>query len=143
MLNYEEMQKAYHPNARFSDPVFGDLTSEQVKTMWEMLLTTGPDLQIAFSNVHATETDGSCRWEAWYTFSKTGRMVHNVVMSNFKFQDNLIVRQDDQFSLWRWSRFALGWPGIFLGWSPWIQNEIKTKARKSLDRYKKTGSDQG
>ncbi|SRR5690606_17275660 len=137
ILNHEGMQKAYHPDASFSDPVFGELSCEQVKAMWQMLLTSGQDLQVAFSNVQATDTDGSCRWEAWYTFSKTGRMVHNVVLSKFKFQDNLIFRQDDKFSLWRWSRYALGWPGIFLGWSPWIQNEIKEKARKSLDKFMK------
>lgn len=142
ILNYEEMQQSYHPNAKFSDPVFGELNCEQVKAMWQMLLTNGQDLQVAFSNVQATETDGSCRWEAWYTFSKTGRMVHNVVRSNFKFRDNLIFRQDDKFSLWRWSRYALGLPGTFLGWSPWVQNEVKSKAKKSLDRFMEADASQ-
>lgn len=137
-LNYEEMQKAYHPEAMFSDPVFGTLNHAEVKAMWQMLLTRGQDLQVAFSNVHATKTEGSCRWEAWYTFSKTGRQVHNIVNTSFEFKDDMIFRQHDSFSLWRWSRFALGVPGIFLGWSPWIQNEIKAGAKKSLKKFIQT-----
>ena len=54
-LNYGEMQKAYHPDAQFTDPVFGTLNCAEVRAMWEMLLTRGKDLKIAFSDVHATE----------------------------------------------------------------------------------------
>jgi ketosteroid isomerase-like protein len=134
-LDYEQMQKAYHPEAQFSDPVFGTLNSEEVKAMWEMLLTRGQDLQVAFSNIHATKSTGSCRWEAWYTFSKTGRFVHNIVRSSFEFKDGKIYRQTDTFSLWRWTRHALGFIGVFLGWSPWIQNEIKGAAQESLKKF--------
>jgi hypothetical protein len=136
-LNYEEMQNAYHPEAQFSDPIFGTLNATQVKAMWHMLLTRGQDLQVAFSNVHATNTDGSCRWEAWYTFLKTGRSVHNVVRSSFEFKDNMIFRQTDSFNLWRWCRYALGMPGMFLGWSPWIQDDVRKGARKSLEKFMK------
>ncbi len=134
-LNYEEMQKAYHPEAQYTDPIFGTLDAAQVKAMWKMLLTRGQDLQVAFSNVHATNSTGKCRWEAWYTFSKTGRFVHNIIRSSFEFKDGKIYRQQDAFSVWRWSRYALGVPGIFLGWSPWIQNEIKDGARENLKKF--------
>lgn len=134
-LNYEEMQKAYHPEAQYSDPIFGTLDYMQVKAMWQMLLTRSQDLQVAFSNVHATQTTGKCRWEAWYTFSKTGRFVHNVVRSTFEFKDGKIYRQRDSFSIWRWSRHALGVVGIFLGWSPWIQDEVKQGARENLKKF--------
>lgn len=134
-LNYEEMQKAYHPEAQYTDPIFGTLNAMQVKAMWKMLLTTGQDLQVAFSNVHTTNNTGKCRWEAWYTFSKTGRFVHNVIWSSFEFKDGKIYRQYDSFSVWRWSRHALGVVGIFLGWSPWIQNEVRDGARENLKKF--------
>ena len=134
-LNYEEMQNCYHAEAQFSDPVFGTLTADEVRAMWQMLLTRSQDLQVAFSNISATPSTGKCRWDAWYTFSKTGRMVHNVIQSTFEFKEGKIFRQADVFSLWRWSRQALGVAGIFLGWSPWIQNEIKESARKSLNKF--------
>lgn len=134
-LNYEEMQKAYHPEAQYTDPIFGTLDAMQVKAMWKMLLTRGQDLQVAFSNVHATNSTGKCRWEAWYTFSKTGRFVHNIIRSSFEFKDGKIYRQHDSFSIWRWSRHALGIAGIFLGWSPWVQKEIKDGARENLKKF--------
>jgi hypothetical protein len=134
-LNYEEMQKAYHPEAQFYDPVFGKLNCAQVKAMWEMLLTRGQDLQVAFSNIHATNATGKCRWEAWYTFSKTKRLVHNIIRSEFEFKDGKIYRQRDRFSLWRWTRYAFGVAGIFLGWSPWIQNEVKQVAQENLRKF--------
>lgn len=134
-LNYQEMQRAYHPEAQFSDPVFGTLTCGEVKAMWQMLLTRGKDLQIVFSNVHATHTTGTCWWEAWYTFSKTGRAVHNVIRSSFEFKDGKIYRQHDSFNLWRWSRQALGPAGLLLGWTPWIRNKVKDSARQSLYKF--------
>jgi len=134
-LNYEEMQRAYHAEAQFSDPVFGTLNSAEVKAMWQMLLTRGKDLQVVFSNVHATQKTGECRWEAWYTFSKTGRPVHNIIRSSFEFKDGLIFRQHDSFNIWRWSRQALGLAGLFLGWTPLIQRKISDSARQSLKKF--------
>jgi ketosteroid isomerase-like protein len=138
-LNYQQMQLAYHDEAEFSDPVFGMLTSSEVKAMWQMLLTRSKDLRIAFDHVHATDGSGQCRWQAWYTFSKTGRPVHNVINSSFEFKDGKIYRQNDSFSLWRWSRQALGPAGLILGWSPWIRNKVKSAARESLDRFIEVG----
>ena len=37
---------------------------------------------------------GSAHWEAWYTFSATGRKVHNVVEANFEFADGRVLRPD-------------------------------------------------
>jgi hypothetical protein len=134
-LNYREMQKAYHPEAQFTDPVFGTLNCQEVKAMWEMLLTKGKDLQITYSNVQAMQSTGSCRWEAWYTFSMTGRYVHNIIDSSFEFKDGKIFRQKDTFDLWRWSRYALGTSGVLLGWSPLVQNKVKAGARESLKKF--------
>ncbi len=134
-LNYAEMQRSYHPEAQFTDPVFGTLNCDEVKAMWQMLLTRSKDLQVVFSNVHATQTTGKCRWEAWYTFSKTGRSVHNVITSSFEFKDGKIFRQYDSFNIWRWSRYALGFTGLFLGWSPWIRGKVKASARQSLIKF--------
>jgi hypothetical protein len=134
-LNYQEMQRAYHDDAEFSDPVFGRLSSGEVKAMWQMLLTRSKDLQISFSNINATDTTGQCRWEAWYTFSKTGRAVHNIINSSFEFKDNKIFRQHDSFDLWRWSRFALGPAGVLLGWTPLIRNKIRASAREGLEKF--------
>lgn len=132
---YLEMQRFYHDGAEFSDPVFGTLMSDEVKAMWQMLLTRSKDLKIEFSNVDATEAMGKCHWEAWYTFSKTGRPVHNIINASFEFKNAQIYRHHDSFSLWNWSRQALGPTGLLLGWTPWIQEKIKATARESLSAY--------
>ena len=131
-LNYRGMQEAYHSDAEFFDPVFGRLSSGEVKAMWQMLLTRSKDLKISFSDVEASGSAGKCHWEAWYTFSKTGRPVHNIIDATFEFKDGKIYRHHDSFSLWRWSRQALGATGHLMGWSPWMQHKIRESARKSL-----------
>ena len=134
-LNYGEMQRAYHAEATFSDPVFQNLNAGEVKAMWQMLLTSAKDLKIVFSDIHADEHQGRASWEAWYTFSKTGRPVHNIVRSSFDFKDGRIFSQQDSFDLWRWSRQALGISGLLLGWSPLVQNKIRGTARASLKKF--------
>jgi ketosteroid isomerase-like protein len=133
--NYAFMQLAYHEQATFRDPVFGDLQAEQVKAMWQMLLTSAKDLTVTFSVIHADDATGSCHWEAWYTFSRTGRKVHNVIAASFVFRDGKIIRHIDAFDRWRWSRQALGLSGLLLGWSPLLKNKVRSMARTNLQNF--------
>lgn len=126
------MGVCYHPEARFSDPVFPDLDAEGVKAMWKMLLTGSSDLCISFTVLKEDAHKGKVRWEAFYTFSKTGRKVHNVVTSTFIFKDGLILKQQDKFSFWAWSRQALGLTGTVLGWTPAVQNKVRGEAAAAL-----------
>lgn len=127
------MQSMYHDQATFSDPVFQNLDSVEVKAMWQMLLTASKDLRLEFSDVK----DTSAHWEAWYSFSRTGRKVHNIIDATFEFRDGLIYRHQDRFSFWRWSQQALGLTGTLLGWTPFVKNKVRTLARKNLDDYRR------
>ncbi|MEZ4904455.1 MAG: nuclear transport factor 2 family protein [Spirosomataceae bacterium] len=111
------MQECYHPEVRFSDPAFPKLKGAEAGLMWEMLLSRSKDLSITFGNVQADETRGSCDWEATYTFTSTGRLVHNVIHAEFLFRDGLIARHDDTFSFYQWASQALGIMGKLMGWS--------------------------
>jgi hypothetical protein len=128
------MQSCYHHAATFRDPVFQNLDSREVKAMWQMLLTSSKDLRITFDNVKAEGDNGSCHWEAWYSFSRTGRQVHNIIDASMEFKDGLIYRHKDHFDFWRWSRQALGTSGLLLGWTPIVTNKVKAMARKNLDK---------
>ncbi len=142
--DYAGMIACYHPDIHFSDPVFTDLHGNQAKAMWHMLCERGQDLQVVFSDVVATasadEGNGRAHWEATYTFS-TGRKVHNVVDAAFAFQDGLIIRHQDRFDLWRWTRMVLGPMGLFLGWSPLVQNRVRETARVGLEKFVVTQSE--
>jgi hypothetical protein len=87
------------------------------------------------SGIEADDTTGRAHWDAWYTFSATGRSVHNIIDARFEFADGLIRRHTDTFDLWRWSRLALGPSGLFLGWSPLVQNTIRDRARRGLEKW--------
>ncbi|HVX88821.1 MAG TPA: nuclear transport factor 2 family protein [Gemmatimonadales bacterium] len=131
----EEMVACYAPDVRFSDPVFPDLVGERAKGMWRMLVSRGKDLRLEFSGIEADERTGKAHWEAWYTFSATGRKVHNVIDATFTFRDGLIATHTDSFDLYRWSRMALGPKGTLLGWTPFVQRAIRRQADAALTRY--------
>lgn len=131
----EAMAACYHPDATFSDPVFVDLKGDEVGSMWKMLCERGKDLKIQHSGVWAEDERGGARWEAWYTFSATGRTVHNRIEARFTFADDKIHSHVDDFSFWRWSRQALGAPGLLLGWSPLVLGKVRNQARKGLRLY--------
>src|SRR5688500_4578883 len=90
--DYKTMQNHYHPEASFSDPVFPDLSANEVKAMWKMLTTSATDLKVTFTDIQANDRLGSCRWEARYTFTGTGRKVHNIISSEFQFAEGKIIR---------------------------------------------------
>jgi ketosteroid isomerase-like protein len=136
--DYASMQACYHPEATFHDPVFQTLDSRQVKAMWQMLLTSARDLRITFSDVSAQGGTGSCHWHAHYSFSRTGRPVHNIVQSAFTFRAGLIFTQTDHFNFWRWSGQALGVSGVLLGWSPWVKNKVRRTAQQGLTKFMAT-----
>lgn len=130
--NADGMVASYHPEVAFSDPVFQELDAPQVRAMWRMLCERGTDLRVEASGIEAEGDTGRAHWEAWYTFSATGRRVHNVIEARFRFKDGLIVRHDDTFGFYRWTRMALGPIGVVLGWSPPIQGTIRKKAKAGL-----------
>ncbi len=129
------MAGCYAADARFRDPVF-DLAGPEIGAMWAMLCERGKDLTLEWSDVAADDTAGRAHWEPRYTFTATGRPVHNVIDATFAFRDGRIVRHEDRFDLWRWSRMALGPKGVLLGWTPFVQNAIRAQARKGLDAWR-------
>ena len=133
--NAAGMVACYAPQVRFSDPVFPDLQGASAGAMWTMLCERGKDLKIEFRDVRADERAGSAHWDAWYTFTGTGRPVHNSIDATFEFDGGRIVRHTDRFDLHRWAGQALGLPGKLLGWTPLLQNKIRRMAAQNLDSY--------
>lgn len=132
--DHQVMGACYHDEATFHDPVFGTLNAEQARAMWRMLLSSSMDLRITYQVLNSTEDGGTAQWDAYYTFSRTGRPVHNSIKATFTFKDGLILTHHDHFDLWRWSRQALGLSGFLLGWSPIVANKVRGTARRALDR---------
>jgi hypothetical protein len=133
----ETMVSCYHDNIVFHDPVFAELNNGDAKAMWRMLCQNAVDLKIEFSDITASLKKGSVHWEAWYSFSKTGRKVHNIVEAEFEFRDSKIIKHTDTFNLHRWAAQAMGWKGKLLGGSSFFKNKMHRQANRMLVEFKK------
>ena len=129
------MAACYHPAVNFSDEVFTDLEGVRATEMWRMLCERAKDLKIEFRDIEADESTGRAHWEAWYTFSATGRRVHNKIDARFEFRDGKIIRHRDNFDFWAWSSQALGPMGRLLGWSGFLRNRVRSQAARSLAAF--------
>ncbi len=134
-LDWKGMNACYHEDAFFYDPAFGNLNATQVKAMWEMLCRNAVDLRITFSDIKADDEYGSCNWQANYVFTVTGRPVINHIKAHFQFHEGKIVEHMDHFNVWKWSRQALGMPGLLLGWSPFVHNKVRKMATQRLAKF--------
>jgi ketosteroid isomerase-like protein len=134
-LDSNGMAECYAPDIVFSDAVFTHLEGKEVGAMWNMLASRAKNFTVIFRDVKADDECGSAHWEATYMFSKTGRMVTNVIDAEFEFRDGKIVRHTDHFDFWRWARQALGAPGVVLGWTPFLKKSVRAQARKGLDEF--------
>ena len=135
-LDASTMNSCYATGAVFSDPVFGLLEGSEITSMWEMLCNNAKGFSLEFSDIQLLDEEyATCQWVARYTFSKTGRRVTNHVKAYMRIQNGKITEHTDKFDLWKWSRQALGLPGVLLGWSGFIKNKVHRTARKNLEKF--------
>lgn len=129
------MGSCYAADVSFADPVFPSLRGDMARGMWRMLCERGADLRVEHRGVEANDVVGKAHWEAWYTFSATGRQVHNVIEARFRFAEGRIVEHVDDFDFHRWARQALGLPGLLLGWTPLLRRKVQRLAGRGLDKF--------
>ena len=134
-LDAAAMARCYHPDIRFSDPVFPVLAGAEADAMWRMLCSQAKNFELTFSDIQANDQTGKAHWEAQYDFSATGRRVHNKIAAAFEFQDGKIIKHTDIFDFWKWSCMALGAPGFLLGWTPLLRKKVQRQARERLTRF--------
>lgn len=134
--DYVTMQNCYHPDAVFSDPVFGLLDGNEVRAMWEMLCKNAKEFYLTYGDIVLLDEEyTTTNWTAIYRFAGTGRRVKNKLTSYMRFRDGLIAEHSDAFNLYGWTCQAFGIPGWIFGWSNFFQNRIRKKARENLNRF--------
>lgn len=131
------MAACYADDARFSDPVFTELHGKHIGNMWRMLCERGTDLVVEHSAVKTEGDTGSAHWEAHYTFSATGKKVHNKIDATFRFRGDKIIEHVDRFDLYAWTKMALGLTGLILGWTPIIRNKVRRTAASGLAAFER------
>jgi ketosteroid isomerase-like protein len=136
-LDAETMVACYHEDIVFEDPAFGVLKGNHAGNMWRMLCESqkGKDFNVTFSNITETTDGGSADWEAYYTFNKTGRKVHNKIKAQFEINDGKIIRHTDHYSLYKWASQAFGITGILMGWTSYFQKKLQQQTNGLLSKF--------
>lgn len=134
--DYKAMNDCYAADIIFNDPVFGILQGDEVRAMWQMLCSNAKNFELSFDDI--TEIDHeylTCKWEARYTFSATGRTVVNHVKAFMKVNNGKITEHSDGFRLSRWLAQAFGLKGKLFGWTNFMKRKVQKQARRNLDNF--------
>ena len=123
----------YHAQISYSDPLFEDLRGARVALRWRMLLAQAGSFSLEHSLVFADERKAQVQWTADYRLN--GRPVRISMLSTLAIWDDLIVRQVDEYDLWKYCRQAQGLAGVLLGGMQPFQKIIKRRARNELERF--------
>jgi hypothetical protein len=140
-LDTDGMAACYADDAQFDDEAFSLRGKAEVMGMWRMLAEAtrdkGADVwKLTWRDVRADGRTGSAHWDAHYRFSATNRIVDNSIDARFEFDDaGRIRRHRDRFDFWRWSRQALGTPGLLLGWTPVLRAKVRERAARNLRAF--------
>ena len=136
-LDVEGMVACYADDVVFEDPAFGELKGERAKNMWRMLLDSqkGKDFRVTFKNDSIQGNTGTIQWEAFYTFTKTGRKVHNIIHAEMQFENGLITHHKDDFNLRLWAKQALGFKGAILGGTKFFKKSLNQQTNLLLDKF--------
>ena len=131
------MAACYTEDATFEDPAFGHLEDGRGQAMWKMLcLASEGNLKVTVTDRKAEPGGtGTAHWLADYTFTETGRPVHNDVQASFIFRDGLIAAHRDVFDLRVWAGQALGTVPGLLGYTPALRVLIHRRTRARLDAF--------
>jgi ketosteroid isomerase-like protein len=133
----ESMIACYHDDIEFEDPAFGKLKGKKAKQMWQMLLSRNKDIKVTFFDVEVNQNTGTAKWKAVYYYGVKKRKVINNISANFEFKDGKISKHTDTFSMWKWSKQALGISGLLLGWTPFLKNKVQKLTNQLLRDFSK------
>src|SRR3954462_407066 len=104
--DHATMTACYHLDATFRDIAFDLHGRKEIHAMWHMICEG--DIRATFDVVHADDNTAEVNLIDDYTFSSTGRKVHNVIQSRFQFQDGVIIEHHDFCDPRAWAAMALG-----------------------------------
>lgn len=129
--DHQAMADCYHPNATFRDIAFSLRGKKQVHAMWHKISET--DLKATFTVKSADDLTGEADLIDDYTFTDTGRRIHNEINSHFQFQDGLIIAHHDDCNAVKWGQQAFGyWKGLVVGLIPFLRAH---KAKILLEEF--------
>jgi uncharacterized protein len=133
--NHREMAACYQADATFNDIAFNLRDAREIHAMWHMI--SEGDIAVTVRAVDANDQTGHSEVIDDYTFSDTGRKVHNRITSTFRFRDGLIAEQRDECDPRQWADMALGGiNGMVAGRIALLRRwKAAKKLRRFVDRH--------
>jgi SnoaL-like domain len=128
--------------ATFEDPIFGKVAAGEVPSLIRFLCANpspGRRFEVHEVQIHDHER-ATLRWTAHYIFPTTGRAVANQIETPMSFRDNRIASYADRFDLWRWMGMALGPVGVLFGWTPILQEKVRSTVHSRFVKFKQSQS---
>jgi hypothetical protein len=104
--DHQTMASCYHDAATFRDIAFDLSGKMQLHAMWHMICLT--DIRASFQILESPPTTALVSLIDDYTYSKSGRHVHNQIESRFQFAGGLIIHHVDDCDPRKWAAMALG-----------------------------------
>ena len=129
------MAECYHEQIEFSDPAFGTLNGTEAALMWKMLCRSAKDLRLNYQIRSVSDSHARIQWEAFYTYGKNKRKVHNKVEARLEFEDGKIIRHKDKYSLWKWAAQTMGLNGVIIGGTSFFKKRLQKQSREMLQRF--------
>lgn len=125
------MAACYHPDAEFQDIAFALRGGKQIHAMWHLICET--DLRATFTIRQVDDQTGIVDLVDDYTFRDTGRPVHNVIRSEFRFRDGLIIEHRDSCNALKWGIQALGPVKGVMSWL--VPSKRRETAMDKLEKF--------
>ena len=131
--DHKTMAECYHQDATFEDIAFKLEGREKIHGMWRFVTRPEPKLTVTFSDVTADDYNGRAKLIDDYVFTETGRPVHNVITSIFRFRGGLIASHRDECDPIAWANMAMTGP------KAWLAGHVRPirarAAAKKLDQF--------
>jgi uncharacterized protein len=110
------MERLYHPDVQFEDPIFAYSDRAGTMGMWRVLTDPASGGEFSYELLGVEGETATVFWQADYEV--LGRPVHNEITATLIVRDGQITDHHDSFSWKRWARQALplgpvsGWSGV-------------------------------
>jgi len=132
----DEITNYYHNDVEFYDHAFGNLNKKELTSMWNMLFKKAfKNLKIEVSNIRVENGIGYAHINCNYIYLLTNKPVHNIIDTVIEFQDNLIIKQTDIFSLKKWAKQSLGWKEGLLANTSFFKTKLQKRTKKALEKH--------
>jgi len=126
------VRSCYDANARYSDPVFGQLGRGSACYIWPVIFSQIRRPEWKFEVVDAGLTSARLSTKVNFVFAETGRPTSLRIATHLAIREARVVRHDDDFDIDACTWMAFPKENRFRLWTPHGRERLKGHARSLL-----------